>query len=131
MPPPFSLCLVEDYDWLNLMERAAGRFDYPIIKFNYSIPADLVQAPHRVLGLFHEGPYGVLFSFNSSHHPIDNFAVRPSSHIQSRKNLPDFTDSLWVTQDAYRRTVEKFIREGRIQELYDSADFLNILNTHD
>lgn len=130
-PPPFSLFLVEDYEWLDVIELASGRFDYPIIKFNYEVPEAPDQPPSNVMGLFHEGPYGVIFYFDSEQSPINNFATQPSSPIYSRKNFPDFMDRLWKTHDNYRATVEKFLHEDRIQELYDSADFLNIWKTHD
>ncbi|ALC06886.1 hypothetical protein CDES_12710 [Corynebacterium deserti GIMN1.010] len=130
MSPSFSLFLVEDYAWLDVIELAAGRFDYPTVKFHYAVPEEPNQPPSNVIGLFHEGPYGVIFYFDSGQSPINNFATQPSSQIYSRNDFPDFMDRLWKMHDEYRATVEKFLHEGRIRELYDSADFLNMQGTH-
>lgn len=127
---PFSLCVIEDYNWLDTIEKAYPSFRFPIVKLDYSLESESDHSPSAVIALFHEGPYGILFSYDPTRSSAYSFTDERHSRVFSRTELADHYQSLWKTQDIYLATVQKFILEDRIDELKDSSDHLNILGTH-
>lgn len=130
--PPFSLFLVEEYAWLDEIERLLdNRWDYPTLKSNYSISLANDSSPELVVGLFHEGPYAVVFLMDSMLGPVHNFAHEATFQVNSRSTLPRETSRLWVVVDEHIERLQELEKAGRLKEVINSSDFLNLLSTHD
>lgn len=98
--PPFSLYFVADYEWLDKKELSMdNRYDFPSVKFNYVRTLSDEGYPDIFGGLYHEGPYGVFFIFDTNK---DNECFTETSvfRIYQRRDFSAFYLAFWKHLEA-------------------------------
>jgi|GEM_PF-6811817 len=124
---PFRLHLVQDYLFLDELESYVGRWDFPTVKFIYSVRTGPDGSPTAVACSFHEGPYSVVFEYDAdstARSESNNFENEGKVPVLGRDELAADLQTLWAHLDRLISWIRASENKTTIENLRDEPDFV-------